>query len=422
MTLFTRRHILWGAGASLGVLGIPASVNALTKGSALKFIFVFNQGGWDPTRVLASEFTNPNVDMEALAQVGSVKGVQFVDHEDRPSVRTFFTRNAERSVIINGVMVRSIAHEICTQIALTGATSGLSPDWPAILAASGGGQFALPHLVLAGPSFPAQYGYAVARSGNSGQLDELLTGEALERSPEQLTGLPQISESVIDRYLARRSAAALDAGLGVERSLLTAYHDSHDKMTRLKSARYLMDFGSSGGLADQARVAADALSIGVSRCVSLSHPTSGFGWDTHEDNDADQSVLWEGLFEGLNELMTLLDATPGQTTPTLAEETMVVVLSEMGRTPKLNPASGKDHWPYTSVLLIGAGLEGGRVIGGFDDDYFGRLVDLGSGELSTSGSILSAEVIGATLLAAADIDPGAFVSGIRPLSGVLTSP
>ena len=65
----------------------------------------------------------------------------------------------------------------------------MAPDWPAILAASTGSQFALPHLVLAGPSFPAQYGYAVARSGSNGQLDELLTGEALERSPEVLSGL-----------------------------------------------------------------------------------------------------------------------------------------------------------------------------------------------------------------------------------------
>ena len=93
--------------------------------------------------------------------------------------------------------------------------------------------------------------------------------------------------------------------------------------------------------------------------MSLSHPTR-FGWDTHEDNDDDQSPLWEGLFDGLNELMTLLDATPGQTTPTLAGETMVVVMSEMGRTPKLNPANGKDHWPYTSILMVGAGLDGGR--------------------------------------------------------------
>jgi uncharacterized protein (DUF1501 family) len=229
-----------------------------------------------------------------------------------------------------------------------------------------------------------------------------------------------VSESVIDRYLARRAAAKRDAGLGLERSLMSDYYDSHDKMTRLKSSRYLMDFASGGGLVDQARVAVDALSIGVSRCVTLSHPGSGFGWDTHEDNDDQQSPLWEGLFDGLSELMILLDGTPGKTAPSLADETMVIVLSEMGRTPQLNAADGKDHWPYTSVLMVGAGVAGGRVIGGFDDFYFGHLVDFGSGEKSSSGKVISSEVIGATLLTAAGIDPAAFVSGVSPLTSALS--
>jgi uncharacterized protein (DUF1501 family) len=416
---WTRRGLLMGAGASLGLLGLPGSVRALSSGSDLKFIFVFNHGGWDPTRVLAAAFDNPNVDMEPSAQLGTFGDLVFVDHGDRPSVRSFFQKNYGRSTIVNGVMVRSIAHEICTQIALTGSTSGASPDWPAILAAGAEGDYALPHLVLAGPSFPAQYGYAVARSGDQGQLDELLTGEALARSPESLSGLPPISESVIDRYLARRAAAKLDVAAGAERRLMSDYHDSHDKMSRLKSVRYMMDFRSSGGLPDQARVAVDALSIGLSRCVSLSHPGQSFGWDTHEDNDANQSPLWEGLFDGLNELMTLLDVTPGQNTETLAEETMVVVLSEMGRTPQLNAARGKDHWPYTSVLMVGGGLVGGRTVGGFDQEYYGSLVDFSSGDLAASGEVLSSEVIGATLLAAAGIDSSEFISGVNPLTAVL---
>lgn len=419
MNSWTRRALMMGTGASLGLLGIPGSVRALTKGSDLKFIFVFNHGGWDPTRVLAAAFDNPNVDMEASAQLGRLGDLEFVDHAERPSVRAFFEKNYGRSTIINGVMVRSIAHEICTQIALTGSTSGAAPDWPAILAASAQGDYALPHLVLAGPSFPAQYGYAVARSGAQGQLDELLTGEALERSPEALSGLPHISESIIDRFLARRAAAKLDAAAGAERRLMSDYHDSHDKMSRLKSVRYMMDFQSAGGLPDQARVAVDALSIGLSRCVSLSHPGPSFGWDTHENNDANQSPLWEGLFDGLNELMTLLDLTPGQSGATLADETMVVVLSEMGRTPQLNAARGKDHWPYTSVMMVGAGVSGGQTIGGFDEEYYGKLVDFASGEVATSGEVLSSEVLGATLLAAADIDPADFISGVNPLMAAL---
>jgi uncharacterized protein (DUF1501 family) len=49
------------------------------------------------------------------------------------------------------------------------------------------------------------------------------------------------------------------------------------------------------------------------------------------------------------------------------DETLVVVLSEMGRTPKINPAGGRDHWTYCySVFLAGAGLAGGAVCGASD--------------------------------------------------------
>ena len=46
----------------------------------------------------------------------------------------------------------------------------------------------------------------------------------------------------------------------------------------------------------------------------------------------------------------MLDASPGVYAPTLAEETVVVVLSEMGRTPGINGTDGKDHWPWTSAM------------------------------------------------------------------------
>jgi hypothetical protein len=92
----------------------------------------------------------------------------------------------------------------------------------------------------------------------------------------------------------------------------------------------------------------------------------------------------------------------------------------MGRTPLLNQTNGKDHWPYTSVLMIGGGLTGGRVVGGFDDAYYGRLVDPSTGDTTDEGEVLSAEAVGATLLAMADIDPEPYVSGVAPLQGVLT--
>jgi hypothetical protein len=53
-----------------------------------------------------------------------------------------------------------------------------------------------------------------------------------------------------------------------------------------------MDFSGGLDLADQASVAVDALVNGVARCVTLS-TGAAFGWDTHANNDQDQSPLWE---------------------------------------------------------------------------------------------------------------------------------
>jgi len=52
----------------------------------------------------------------------------------------------------------------------------------------------------------------------------------------------------------------------------------------------------------------------------------------------------------------------------LLSNTMVVATGEFGRTPKINPAGGRDHWPQCwSMLLAGGPIKGGQVIGSSDD-------------------------------------------------------
>ena len=318
-------------------------------------------------------------------------------------------------------MVRSIAHEICTMIAMTGSSSGTVPDWPAILAAAEQDRYTLPHLVLDGPSFPGDLGAAVARTGTNGQLESLLSGAAIRQSDQAVTGFSHPVEGVLDRYLARRSGARADASQSSLDTRLTAdFATSHHKATALKDLQYVMNFNGGNNLAGQASVAVNALSQGLSRCITLQHTgMGGQGWDTHANNDAQQSQNFEDLFSGLAALMRLLQSTPGEAEATLADETTVIVLSEMGRTPRLNPFGGKDHWPYTSMMITGPRIIGDRVIGGFDQNYYGELVDPGTADIAATGQVLSAEAVGATLLAMADIDPEPYVSGVSPLTGLL---
>ena len=51
----------------------------------------------------------------------------------------------------------------------------------------------------------------------------------------------------------------------------------------------------------------------------------------------------------------------------MLEDTLVCNLAEFGRTPRINPAGGRDHWPQCwSVYFAGGGVQGGRVIGKSD--------------------------------------------------------
>ncbi len=52
----------------------------------------------------------------------------------------------------------------------------------------------------------------------------------------------------------------------------------------------------------------------------------------------------------------------------LLKNTMVVAMGEFGRTPKVNPAGGRDHWPQCwTMLMAGGPFKGGQVIGASDE-------------------------------------------------------
>lgn len=52
----------------------------------------------------------------------------------------------------------------------------------------------------------------------------------------------------------------------------------------------------------------------------------------------------------------------------LLETTMIVAMGEFGRTPKINPAGGRDHWPACwTVIFAGGGIQGGQIVGVSDD-------------------------------------------------------
>jgi Protein of unknown function (DUF1501) len=91
---------------------------------------------------------------------------------------------------------------------------------------------------------------------------------------------------------------------------------------------------------------------------------AGTGWDTHWDHfPRMKDELLPGLDQTLSGLLTDLDAR-GR-----LDDTLVVCLSEHGRTPKLDNSKngGRDHWSRCySVLMAGGGVARGRVVGRSD--------------------------------------------------------
>ncbi|WP_169977788.1 DUF1501 domain-containing protein [Tautonia rosea] len=134
----------------------------------------------------------------------------------------------------------------------------------------------------------------------------------------------------------------------------------HEEDDRLR-ARYGRDGGNSIG---QSCLLARRL---IERGVPFVTVTSS-GWDSHanivqlkERYRGDQSAHLPSLDRALSALIEDL------TDRGMLDETLVVVMGEFGRTPKMNSNGGRDHWPNVfSVVLAGGGVRGGQVIGGSD--------------------------------------------------------
>jgi hypothetical protein len=85
-------------------------------------------------------------------------------------------------------------------------------------------------------------------------------------------------------------------------------------------------------------------------------------WDTHTRNFP---ILRENKLPHFDQTYTAL--MQDLSDRGLLDETLVVIMSEMGRTPKINGNGGRDHWTYCySVVLAGAGIRGGTVYGASD--------------------------------------------------------
>ena len=114
------------------------------------------------------------------------------------------------------------------------------------------------------------------------------------------------------------------------------------------------------------------------------------GWDNHTNLFSRfKGSFMSKLDQGLASLIKDLHDRGS------AENTMVICLGEFGRTPKINKDAGRDHWPHAmSVLMSGAGIPGGQIVGATDARGF-----------YASDNVYSPEDFAASLYTKMGIDP-----------------
>lgn len=304
-----RRELLLGALAASvgGLLSWPARA-----AGARKLVLYWAPGGWDPTMVLDPHFGD-GVPADPGAEPASAGALQWASSPERPSVDAFFQEHQARTAILNGVEVGSMSHRQARRVLLTGSWDRSVPDFCTSVGAAT--SLPIPVVLVSGPNLPGTQRHRVQPL--SPTLSQTLAGEQ-------------------DRAALRSWLKQEGAELQGFEALLAHGQD--------------LDPGDSWLEGVQAGVA--ALRDELSACMVVQGTSTGFvGFDTHVGNTMNQSVAWEGAFQ---ELTALAEALGSQ-----LDDTLVLAMSELGRAPQLTKAEGKEHWPVTSVLAFGAGVEPG---------------------------------------------------------------
>ena len=159
-------------------------------------------------------------------------------------------------------------------------------------------------------------------------------------------------------------------------------------------------------LDSQLDLAVRFLKEGISRAVLVEDGTE---WDTHYENHARQAPALQQLYTTLHRFMDALDREG------LLENTVVAVISEMSRTPKLNENAGKDHWPVTSALLLGSSVRGGSIVGATNEIGESTRVRLADGQPDEGGQTITSANFVAGVLGALGVE---HLAEVDPLGGI----
>lgn len=417
------RRTFMGLGlAGIGALALPRRA---TAAGSKNLVVVFARGAWDPVwHIDPQDIANKNIDSPVGEVTPFASGIEILTAAERPNIATFFTDWASGCAVVRGINVGSIAHFPSHVRMMTGTRTELNPDLGSMVAATLGEGLPLPYADIGGGAYAGPFAANMGRLGNHNQVVTLIdrlkksykpapTKSDYATSPLLVPGADEAAQ--IREYVEARAAEAakLRGALGDNSRRLGDYVDCFQRADDLRAIPELQTLKLAGSAALAGQIDLAITMLAKSSCAV--YLDSGQDWDTHTDIK-DQGTSADALFGDLSLLMQKLEAA-GR-----LDDTIVVVMSEMGRTPKLNapaPTGGKDHWPVTSALILGAGVKPG-VYGGTDASLNGRNVNLTTGKADDkSATPLRYDNFAAGVLQLTGVTPQDWLPDAPPITGFI---
>ncbi|QOV90493.1 DUF1501 domain-containing protein [Humisphaera borealis] len=330
------------------------------------FYIVFNaSGGWDTTYLMDPKGIggiNRLYQEDDILTQGRHKYAPNAKHiNGGMSNEDFYAAFGSELLVMNGLDYSVNNHSPGARYMATGKLDSLAyPTFAALVAACKGPTCPLSFLTFGNYSATGNV-VAMSRVPYLPSLQKIANADAIEgnvRSPyHDDFALSRIEQSLRESNVARAAQARLPRQERTENMLYAAQVNSKALQ---RVTPHIPSNVPKDRLAQQAEIALASFKAGV--CVSANLSIGQF--DSHANNDVDQMKLIPEFLAGVAYVLRRAEELK------IRDKLVVVVQSEMGRTPNYNKGNGKDHWSIGSIMFLGAGIRGNRVLGATDEKQF----------------------------------------------------
>jgi hypothetical protein len=357
-----------GLGLSLPI-GAPTFVSGKTKEPDPyegPYYVVFNaSGGWDTTYLMDPKGVN---EINRLYKEGDI--LTHGKHKFAPNAKhvekgmsneNFYKAYGDELLVLNGLDYSINNHSPCKRYMATGKLDSLAyPTFAALVAACRGPETPLAFLTFGNYSSTGNL-VPMARIPYLPSLNLIANADSVQ-GISRVPYHDDFAQDLIEQTLNERTGSPMAKPQlpRTERaqSMLYAAQSSSKALKRIEP-RISSEIGNER-LHRQAEIALSCFKAGV--CVSANLSIGQF--DSHAKNDRDQMNLIPEFLAGIDYLIKRAEELK------IRDKLIVVIQSEMGRTPHYNKGDGKDHWSIGSIMFMGNGIKGNRVIGETDDGQF----------------------------------------------------